>query len=71
MEDSDTFMAIIDEGRVRQARRLIVLLGQDRFGLPDKPTLDCLQAMKDINRLERIFFGIHEAATWQDLLDTP
>jgi hypothetical protein len=70
MRDSDTFMGVIDEGRELEARRLIVLLVEDRFGPPDKPTRDCLQVI-DLDRLERIVVRAINTTSWHDLMDTP
>jgi hypothetical protein len=71
MRESDTFMAIIDEGREIQARRVIRRLAQRTLGEPDEPTITRLEGITDIDRLERIIDRTMEASSWQDLLDTP
>jgi hypothetical protein len=71
MRESDTFLAILDEGRETQTRRLIRLLARRALGEPDEPTVTRLEGITDIDRLERIIQRVGEAASWQDLLDTP
>jgi hypothetical protein len=71
MRESDTFLAILDEGREMEARRVIRLLANRTLGEPDEPTVTRLEGITDIDRLERIIQRAGEAASWQDLLDTP
>jgi hypothetical protein len=71
MRESDTFMAIIDEGRAMQARLLICRLARRTLGVPDEATVMLLEGITDIDRLERIYDRAMEASSWQDLLATP
>ena len=71
MRDSDTYLAIIDEGREEQAREDILFLGSERFGSPDETTSATLGAIADLDRLKRIFRRCLHASNWQDLLGTP
>jgi len=71
MRESDTYLAILDEGREMEARRLIRLLAKRTLGEPDKPAIMRLEGITDIDRLERIVDRAMEAPNWQDLLDTP
>jgi len=71
MRESDTFLAILDEGREIQARRDIRRLASRKLGEPDEPTITRLEGITDIERLERICDRAVEANSWQGLLDTP
>ena len=71
MRDSDTYMAIIDEGREEQAKEDIIELAERRFGAADDANRSKLVAISDLARLKRIFRRLLDAANWQDLLDTP
>jgi hypothetical protein len=71
MRESETFMAILDEGRETEARRLIRRLAARTLGEPDEPTVTRLEGITDIDRLERIFDRAAEADSWPELLDTP
>jgi hypothetical protein len=71
MRESDTYMAIIDEGREEEARRLILRLGEQRFGAPSDSVRSALAQINDVDRLERIFDRLLLAAGWSELLETP
>ncbi len=74
MRESDTYLAIMDEGKVEEAKQLILSLGRTRFGPPDEAHTTRLNAItEDLDRLRRIVVRILDpaASTWQDFLDTP
>jgi hypothetical protein len=71
MKDSDTYLAIIDEGHEQHAKELILRLGQRRFGPADDSIKARLAAITDLGRLDRIEDRLFDAVSWQDLLDTP
>ncbi len=62
MQESTTYQAILREGRneglieghVNEARRLLLLLGEDRFGPPAEATRTAIEAIRDLERLERM-----------------
>jgi hypothetical protein len=70
MRDSDTYMAILDEGAEAQVRDDILLVAEDRFGPADEATRARLQGTTDLARLRRIMRRVMKAANWQDLLET-
>ena len=45
MRESVTYMAILDEGRVEEARKIILRQGRKLFGPPDESTTAALTAM--------------------------
>ncbi len=71
MHDSTTYQYIIDEGRLQEAHKLLLRLGRLRFGAPDAPTEAALQAISDLERLERLGDRLISASGWQELLETP
>jgi hypothetical protein len=71
MRDSDTYLAILDEGREEEAKEGIVRLGKKRFGPVEEPMLVQLNGITDLERLHRIHDRLLDATDWQDLLDTP
>ncbi|HKI33640.1 MAG TPA: hypothetical protein VKA46_17430 [Gemmataceae bacterium] len=71
MRDSDTYMAIIDEGREEEARSVVLRLGQKRFGAPGESISAKLTAITDLERLHRLEERMFDATDWQDLLSTP
>jgi hypothetical protein len=71
MRDSATYQAVLTEGRTEEAKRLLLLLGEQRFGPPDERTRRAIAAMADLDRIERIGARLLEASGWGDLLATP
>ena len=54
MQESDTYLAIIDEGREKEAKTVILRQGKRRFGAADQANESKLQAITDLDRLERL-----------------
>jgi len=71
MKDSDTYQAILDRGRVDEARRIVLRLGRRRWGEPDAPALAALQALQDVQRLEALTERVDNVSGWEELLATP
>jgi hypothetical protein len=71
MEESDTFLAILDEGKEKAFREVILALGEDRFGPPDESVKAALGNITDLDRLKRIARRTPHAANWQEILDVP
>jgi hypothetical protein len=71
MRDSDTYLAILDEGREEEAKASILRLGKKRFGPSEQQMLVQLNGITDLERLHRILDRLLDATDWQDLLDTP
>jgi hypothetical protein len=80
MRDSSTYMAIIEEGlaqgraqgraegRAEGERRLLLLFGEARFGPPDDPARSRLEAISDIDVLERLARRLMTVSSWSELL---
>jgi hypothetical protein len=71
MKESDTYQAILDEGRAEGIQRVLLRQGQRRLGAPGEAVKVALQGIEDLERLERMADRVHEVASWQDLLATP
>jgi hypothetical protein len=71
MHESDTYLAILDEGQEKGIREIILLQGEDRLGPPDQSVKAGLNHITDLNRLKRIARQTPKAASWQEILDTP
>jgi hypothetical protein len=71
MRDSDTYMMIIDEGRLEEAKSFILRLGKKRFGAADEAITTKLSAITDLERLHRLQEYLFDAASWQELLESP
>lgn len=71
MHDSVTYQAVLDEGRGEEARKLLLLQGERRFGPPDAATVAAVRAITDLERLERLGVRLLEVDSWAELLATP
>ena len=70
MRESSTYQAILDEGRIEEAQKMILRLGRQKFGSPNDLIAAALQAITDLERLERMGDRILSVSTWNELLAT-
>ena len=71
MHESDTYLAILDEGRERATREDILLVGEERLGPPDEAIKAQLNNVTDLERLKRMIRRAVTAGAWQGILETP
>lgn len=71
MQDSDTFMEILEEGQLKQAKKDLLRFGRSRLGPPDETTLAAVSALEDLERLDRMIDRAGSVASWQELLNIP
>lgn len=76
MRESTTYQAILKEGRdmgqIAEARRMLLMLGGNRFGDPNEATRAAVDAIQNVERLERITLRVYDAniSDWESLLAT-
>jgi hypothetical protein len=68
MKESSTYQAIIAEGRVEEARRSVLIGGEERFGAPDATVRAAINGMTDVEQLEQLFRKLFRVRSWQELL---
>jgi hypothetical protein len=68
MEESATYQAIVRRGRAEEARRILLLQGELKFGAPDAPTRGGIEAINDLSRLEDLTARLLSAHSWEELL---
>jgi hypothetical protein len=73
MRESKIYQAIVGEGRVGEAQRMLLMLGEARFGEPDEATRATVEAIHDVERLERMTKRVLDTSLhdWNGLLGTP
>lgn len=71
MHESDTYLAIVDEGQEKALRNSILVVGEERFGIIDETVRIHLANITDLERLNRMLRRAVKAANWQEILDTP
>ena len=70
MQESDTYLMILEEGEARQAKKDILVVGEERLGVPAEPIKAQLDAISDLERLECMHRRAVKAASWQEILAT-
>ncbi|HET6880130.1 MAG TPA: hypothetical protein VFI31_08240 [Pirellulales bacterium] len=70
MQESDTYLMIVDEGREKATRDAILVVGEERLGLPDESVRVELASVTDLERLGRMIRRAVKAASWQEILNT-
>ena len=71
MHESDTYLAILDEGQEKFAKKAILAVGEERFGPASETMKVQLNNITDLDRLERMHRSALRANNWQEILDTP
>jgi hypothetical protein len=71
--DSDSYLGILDEGRVLEAKKLLWRWGPTTLGAPDDAVKATVAAMTedDLDRLERMLDNLRSVKSWQELLAIP
>lgn len=54
MQESDTYLAILDEGQEKFAREAILVVGEERLGPASEATRAQLSHVTDLERLKRM-----------------
>lgn len=71
IRDSSAYWAILDEGRIEEAQRIILRQGRKKFGSPSDAIVAAIMAITDLERLHRIQDQIFTSSTWDEQLATP
>jgi hypothetical protein len=75
MKESTTYQYILDEGRAEGqavgARKILLRQGRQRFGPASAEIERALDAITDLEHLERLADRLWVASNWEDLLQTP
>jgi hypothetical protein len=72
MKESTTYQAILEEGEAKgkaeEARKMLLLLGHDRFGEPSATIVAQIDTVTDLGRLEALMIRLLHVKTWEELL---
>ncbi len=72
MKESTTYQAILEEGaaqgRADEARLLLLLLGDKRFGAADARIRRAIESITSVERLEQLTARILDVSNWDELL---
>jgi len=67
-EESTYYQGIVSKGQLKEAKRLLLRMGQAKFGPPDPALAAALEAMSDLGRLEDLTERLLLVSSWQELL---
>ncbi len=70
MRESSGYQWIMDEGREDEARKILLRQGRVKFGNPGPEVEAAVQAVRDLDRLERMSEQLLRVNTWKELLAT-
>jgi hypothetical protein len=71
MQESDTYLAILDEGQEKASRKILLAIGEGRLGASSESIKTQLKNITDLDRLMRMILCAGKAESWQEILDTP
>jgi hypothetical protein len=71
MQESDTYLMILEEGEEKGIRESILAVGEEKFGPPDETVKSNLKLITELNRLKRMVRRAVKAASWHEILETP
>jgi ATPase family associated with various cellular activities (AAA) len=66
--DDDNAKATFEEGEASYARKIVLVLGRDRFGEPPERVVAAVDATANVADLEALTLRLGHVASWQELL---
>jgi hypothetical protein len=66
--ESPLFLETLEEGRIQEARRLVLELGAERLGPPNEAARSAVERIGDHDTLKRLLRDSFTATSWQELL---
>jgi len=71
MEESVTYQAIVRKGRLAEARRFLLLIGEEQLGPPSEAARAAVNALEDVDRVEQLGKRLPHVDSWEKLLASP
>jgi hypothetical protein len=71
VRESSTYQAILAEGRLEEARKMLLIMGNDLLGSADAATVAAIESMSDLACLERLIVKALDVSDWAALLQEP
>ena len=56
------------EGKIEEARRILFLIGRDRWGEPDPVVVEAIESLDDLGQVEALVKQTYRASSWEELL---
>lgn len=70
MEESTTYQAIIRKGRLAEARKFLLLIGEEILGPPSQAARAAVNALEDADQVEHLGKRVPHVESWEELLAT-
>jgi hypothetical protein len=71
VEESTTYQWIMRKGEVRHARKTLLAQGRVKFGEPDAATMARVEALTDLDQMDRLIERLMLVNSWQELFESP
>jgi hypothetical protein len=71
MQESDTYLAILEQGEEKAFREAVLVAGEERLGPSEEAVRTRLSNVTDLDRLKRMHRRALKATSWQEILETP
>jgi predicted transposase YdaD len=76
MRESSFYQMILEEGealgvakgKVEEARRILFIIGWDRWGEPDPLVIEAIESLDDLGQVEALVKQTYRASSWEELL---
>ena len=68
MKESVTYQAIIEEGEAKEARKIVLLQGRNRFGEASPQVVAILNGLSEVSQLEELLVRLLHVSSWEELL---
>jgi hypothetical protein len=70
VEESTTYQYIIEQGELRESRRMLLKMGAVKFGAPTKKVKVAIWELENLSRLRRMAVRLLTANSWNEVLET-
>jgi len=60
-----------EEGKREEARRMLLLLGEDHLGPASSEVTATIQGINDLERLHQLALRVGQVGSWEELLRSP
>jgi predicted transposase YdaD len=68
LKESSFYQGILEEGSLREAKKMLRLVGSEKFGEPDSGALATIDQIHEVESIEELVKHVMRSASWQDLL---
>jgi hypothetical protein len=69
-EESTYYQYILHKGALRHTRRFLLRQGRAKFGEPDAATVARIEAIDDLDQLDRLGERLVSVGSWQELFES-